>query len=188
MASPVLTFTAAVSLLRRVLFAAVAALVFLGAVSAPEVALGASHARPFIWPTTGRITQPFGCTGYKLEPRRGRCAHFHYGVDIANPSGTPVYAAADGVVTIAGWDPWLKHDPDWMVLIKDPNGYQTMYSHMRVKLAKGIKKGAHVKQGQLLGYMGSNGRSTGPHLLFGVFLHHQPVNPLRYLRGSLKRN
>ena len=52
---------------------------------------------------------------------------------------------------------------------------------------RGIKKGAHVKQGQLLGYMGSNGRSTGPHLLWGVFHNHQPVNPLLYVRGNLKR-
>ena len=183
-----LAFRATVAALRRNLFAVVAALVFLGAVSAPEVALGASHARPFIWPTTGRITQPFGCTGFKLEPRRGRCAHFHSGVDIANRSGTPVYAAADGVVRIAGWDPWQKHDPAWIVRIRHANGFETMYAHLQVKLAKGITKGAHVKQGQLIGYMGSTGRSTGPHLFWGVYLHHRPVNPLLYVRGTLTRN
>jgi murein DD-endopeptidase MepM/ murein hydrolase activator NlpD len=177
----------AVFALSRALLAVVAALACLGVVSAPDTALAASHARPFIWPTTGRITQQFGCTGYKLEPRRGKCAHFHYGVDIANHAGTPVYAAADGVVFIAGWDPWLKHDPDWMVMIRHANGYETMYAHLQVKLAKGIKKGVHVKQGQLIGYMGSTGRSTGPHLLWGVFDHHQPVNPLNFVRGNLKR-
>jgi murein DD-endopeptidase MepM/ murein hydrolase activator NlpD len=168
----------------------VAALVFLGAPSAPsapDVALGASHAQPFIWPTIGRITQPFGCTGFKLEPPRGKCAHFHYGVDIASNLGTPVYAAAAGVVTIAGWDPWLNHDPDWMVLIRNANGYQTMYAHLKVNLAKGIRKGAHVKQGQLIGWIGMTGRTTGPHVEWGVFLHHKPVNPLLYVQGKLQR-
>ena len=82
-----LSFAAAVLVLRRFLFAIVVATTFLGAIIAPEPALAASNARPFIWPTTGRITQQFGCTGYKLEPRRGKCAHFHYGIDIANRCG-----------------------------------------------------------------------------------------------------
>lgn len=144
-----------------------------------------ARTRPFIWPTRGRVTQPFGCTGFHLEPRYRSCAHFHYGLDIANSRGTPIYAAADGVVTLAGWDPWIRHNPDWMVIIKHANGLQTMYAHLIVQLARGIKKGADVSQGQLIGWMGSTGRSTGPHLEWAVFLHHRPVDPHGYVQGSL---
>ena len=181
-----LTYATPVSVLVRVPLAAAVALVCLVVTAAPQSALASGHGRPFIWPTTGRITQPFGCTGFRLEPRRGKCAHFHYGVDIANGLGTPVYAAADGVVTIAGWDPWLKRDPDWMVLLRNANGYETMYAHLRVKLAKGIHRGAHVRQGQLLGWIGLTGRTTGPHIEFGVFHNHAPVNPVAYVRGPLR--
>jgi len=122
-----------------------------------------------------------------MEPRRGSCAHFHYGDDIANRSGTPVYAAADGVVALAGWDPWIRNNPDWMVIIKHAGGFQTMYAHLRIHLAPGVKKGARVVQGQLIGYMGSTGRSTGPHLEWAIFLRHTPVNPLLYVQGTLRR-
>ena len=144
-------------------------------------------AQPFIWPTTGRITQQFGCTGFSMEPRRGACPHFHYGVDIANRGGTPIYAAAAGVITVAGWDPWLKHNPDWMVVIKSANGFRTMYAHLRVRHLPGIHRGAHVRQGQLIGYMGSTGHSTGPHLLWGVFHNGRPANPLNFVAGALRR-
>src|SRR5215211_1210861 len=62
--------------------------------------------KPFIWPTTGRITQPYGCTGFYIEPRYGSCRHFHGGVDVADGEGTPIHAAADGVITHVGWDEW----------------------------------------------------------------------------------
>jgi murein DD-endopeptidase MepM/ murein hydrolase activator NlpD len=173
----------AVSLGRvRFLFIALALLASIAVVTPVD-----AHSRPFIWPTTGRITQPFGCTGYYLEPRRGKCAHFHYGVDIANAGGTPIYAAAAGTIVIAGWDPWIRHNPDWMVVIKHANGFKTMYAHLRVRRVPGVRKGAHVRQGQLIGYMGSTGHSTGPHLLWGVFHHHKPVNPVDYVRGRLHR-
>ena len=146
-----------------------------------------AHSRPFIWPTRGRITQGFGCTGFYLEPRYKDCAHFHYGLDIANERGTPIYAAGAGVVTLAGWDPWIRNNPDWMVIIKHKNGLQTMYAHLIVHLARGIHKGAHVVQGQLIGWMGSTGRSTGPNLEWAVFLNHVPVNPLNFVQGTLRR-
>ncbi len=148
---------------------------------------GGGRTHPFIWPTSGRITQRFGCTGFVMEPRRGSCAHFHYGVDIANARGTPIFAAADGVVTLAGWDPWLKHNPDWMVIIKHAGGFKSMYAHLRAAPLPGIRKGAQVKQGQLIGYMDSTGHSTGPHLLWGLFLRNRPVNPKLYVRGQLHR-
>jgi murein DD-endopeptidase MepM/ murein hydrolase activator NlpD len=163
------------------------------AVAAPVTAAvagvdGTSQQRPFIWPTTGRITQPFGCTGFVMEPRRGSCAHFHYGADIANARGTPVYAAADGVISLVGWDPWLRHNPDWMVIVDHPGGFKTMYAHLRAAPLAGIEKGAHVTQHQLIGYMDSTGHSTGPHLLWGLFLDHRPLDPLLYVQGTLRRD
>jgi murein DD-endopeptidase MepM/ murein hydrolase activator NlpD len=144
---------------------------------------GATKSR--IWPTSGRITQPFGCTGFWAEPRRGSCDHFHSGIDIANERGTPVRAVADGVVELVGWDPWIHPDPDWMVIIDHGNGLRSMYAHMRAKPVDGITKGAHVFQGQLIGLMDMTGRATGPHLHFAVYLNGEPVNPRNYLSGPV---
>jgi murein DD-endopeptidase MepM/ murein hydrolase activator NlpD len=93
--------------------------------ASPTVAQDAT-AQPWIWPTSGKITQPYGCTGFYAEPRRGSCAHFHNGIDIANDRGTPIRAVADGTVKLVGWDPWIHPDPDWMVIIDHGNGIQTM--------------------------------------------------------------
>ena len=139
----------------------------------------------WIWPTTGKITQPFGCTGFFAEPRRGSCAHFHTGIDIANDRGTPVLAVADGTVELVGWDPWIHPNPDWMVIIDHGNGLQTMYAHLRAKPVDGITKGAHVTQGQLIGLMDMTGHATGPHLHFAVYLNGEPVNPRLYLTGPI---
>jgi murein DD-endopeptidase MepM/ murein hydrolase activator NlpD len=137
----------------------------------------------WIWPTSGTITQPFGCTGFWAEPRRGSCDHFHSGIDIANERGTPVRAVADGVVELVGWDPWIHPDPDWMVIIDHGNGLRTMYAHMRARPVAGITRGAHVYQGQLIGLMDMTGHATGPHLHFAVYLNGDPVNPRQYLDG-----
>ena len=145
-----------------------------------------ANSATLIWPTSGRITQPYGCTGFYAEPRRGSCAHFHGGIDIANSRGTPVVAAADGVIDLVGWDPWIQPDPDWMVIINHAGGLQTMYAHLRAKPVDGITKGAHVTQGQLIGLMDMTGRATGPHLHFAVILDGHYTNPRDYLAGSPK--
>jgi murein DD-endopeptidase MepM/ murein hydrolase activator NlpD len=152
--------------------------------AAPTVAVDGAPAN-WIWPTSGKITQPFGCTGFWAEPRRGACAHFHSGIDIANERGTPIRAVADGVVELVGWDPWIHPDPDWMVIIDHGNGLRTMYAHMRAKPVDGIKKGAHVFQGQLIGLMDMTGHATGPHLHFAVYLNGTAVNPRNYLAGPV---
>ena len=139
----------------------------------------------WIWPTTGKVTQPFGCTGFYAEPRRGDCPHFHTGIDIANDRGTPIRAVASGTVELVGWDPWIHPDPDWMVIIDHGNGLRTMYAHMRAKPVDGITKGAHVFQGQLIGLMDMTGRATGPHLHFAVYLNGEPVDPRNYLSGDV---
>jgi murein DD-endopeptidase MepM/ murein hydrolase activator NlpD len=138
----------------------------------------------WIWPTTGRVTQEFGCTGFWAEPRRGSCAHFHSGMDIANGRGTPIRAVASGTVELVGWDPWIHPDPDWMVIIDHGNGLRTMYAHMRAKPVDGITRGAHVFGGQLIGLMDMTGRATGPHLHFAVYLTGEPVDPTSYIAGD----
>ena len=98
----------------------------------------------------------------------------HHGVDYAAPVGTPVSAIGDGVVTFAGW----KGAYGRLVYLKHKAGYQSGYGHLS-KFAKGVKKGARVKQGQLIGYVGNTGRSTGPHLHFEMKRYGSHVNPLR---------
>jgi len=144
----------------------------------------AADSTQFVWPTSGHITQPFGCTGFYAEPKRGSCDHFHEGLDIANKRGTPVRAVDDGVIELVGWDPWIRPDPDWMVIIDHGNGLRTMYAHLKAKPVEGIKRGAHVTQGQLIGLMDMTGRATGPHLHFGVYRYGEPVNPRDYLSGT----
>jgi murein DD-endopeptidase MepM/ murein hydrolase activator NlpD len=139
----------------------------------------------WVWPTIGKVTQPFGCTGFWAEPRRGSCAHFHSGIDIANDRGTPVRAVSDGVIELVGWDPWIRPDPDWMVIINHGNGLRTMYAHLRAKEVDGVSRGTHVYQGQLIGLMDMTGRATGPHLHFAVYLNGEPINPRNYLDGPV---
>ena len=82
--------------------------------------------RRFSWPTSGIVTQEFGCTGFPLEPPRGSCPHFHDGIDIANGTGTPVRAAGDGVVAFVGWNPYDGSDPSFMVVIGHAGGLETL--------------------------------------------------------------
>ncbi|RAH98441.1 hypothetical protein DLJ53_25780 [Acuticoccus sediminis] len=103
-----------------------------------------------------------------------RRQRMHKGVDYAAPRGTQIYAAGDGVVTAAGW----KAGYGRWVAIQHLNGYMTGYAHQS-QIAKGIKPGVRVKQGQVIGYVGSTGYSTGPHLHFEVHVNGRPVNPLK---------
>lgn len=137
------------------------------------------------WPTVGRETQPFGCTGFWAEPSRGDCAHFHGGIDIANRRGTPIRAAAGGTIQYVGREPWY-HGTDraWVVVIDHGNGVKTIYVHLQARDVPGIRKGKHVYRGQFIGYMGATGRATGPHLHFGLKKNGVFVNPARYLPGS----
>ncbi len=98
----------------------------------------------------------------------------HHGVDYAAPSGTPVRAVADGVVTKKSYDKAAGN----MLKIKHPGNLSSGYLHLR-GFAKGIKVGAKVSQGQVIGYVGSTGRSTGPHLDFRLWKGNTPINPLK---------
>ncbi|NLY54493.1 MAG: M23 family metallopeptidase [Firmicutes bacterium] len=128
------------------------------------------RATPSIWPTYGRITSSYG---YRLSPF-GYGRQFHAGIDIGAPRGTPIYATADGTVSFAGFQSGY----GYVVYINHGYGYTTVYAHMS-KL--GSRSGQQVKRGDVIGYVGSSGLSTGPHLHYEVRVNGKTVNPLPYI-------
>jgi len=128
-----------------------------------------------IWPVSGAVTQEFGCTGFVWEPPYGSCAHFHQGIDIAGPVGTAVHAAAMGVVAMVGWG----LGGSFMVVIAHGHGVETWYGHLEPRYA--VRAGQLVKQGQVIGYRGDTGHSTGPHTHWSVYVNNVPTNPRNYL-------
>jgi len=127
--------------------------------------------RPSIWPATGRITSDFG---YRRHPIVGENI-FHEGLDIANQINTNIYATADGVVTSSGSRNFYGN----VVFLKHmDNRTETVYGHMN-KIA--VKKGQFVKRGEVIGYMGSTGRSTGSHVHYEVRVDGKCVNPSTYI-------
>lgn len=117
----------------------------------------------------GRITSRFG---YRIHPIF-HTRKLHAGVDLAARRGTPIYAAGDGVVEKAQWVSGYGR----FVRIKHVNGYETGYGHMSA-FAKGLGRGDRVRQGQIIGYVGSSGFSTGPHVHFEIKVNGRFVNPL----------
>lgn len=97
----------------------------------------------------------------------------HHGIDYAAPAGTPVSAVGDGTVTFSGY----KGDYGRLVMIKHPNGYKTYYGHLS-RIGKGIAAGAKVRQGDIIGHVGSTGLATGPHLHYEMRVNEKPFNPL----------
>ena len=118
----------------------------------------------------GRFTSPFGMRRHPIS----RVYKLHGGVDWAAPRGTPILAAGNGKVTKAGWSGGYGKQ----TVIRHANGYETSYSH-QTAIAKGIKPGAEVRQGQVIGYVGSTGYSTGPHLHYEVKVNKNRVDPMR---------
>ncbi len=98
----------------------------------------------------------------------------HYGVDFAAPNGTPISSVGDGHVVFAGW----KGGYGKLVVINHPNSFKTYYGHLS-RIKKGIVAGAKVKQGEVIGNVGSTGLSTGPHLHFGIKKYGKWINPLK---------
>jgi len=98
----------------------------------------------------------------------------HKGVDFAAPRGTPIYAAGDGVVEFAGRNGGYGN----FIRVRHNGEYKTQYAHLN-GYAKGISAGARVRQGQIIGYVGTTGRSTGPHLHYEVVKAGQQVNPMK---------
>ena len=111
--------------------------------------------------------------GYRDNPT-GPGTEFHDGVDLANDTGTPIYAARSGYVHAAGYGKNLGN----YVTLNHGDGFKSQYLHMTHYV---VKTGDWVNQGQLIGYMGSTGRSTGPHLHFSIYYNGSSVNPARYI-------
>lgn len=106
----------------------------------------------------------------------------HLGVDYAAGTGTPVWAAADGRVTFAGY----KGPSGNLVIIRHANGFETLYAHLH-RIKSGIRPGTQVKQRDLIGFVGSTGRSTGPHLHFGLKKFARYIDPVDELNGPGRR-
>lgn len=133
------------------------------------------------WPMGGTVSQNFGCTGFSWNPRVGRCSGFHRGIDIVAPIGTPVRASGAGTVVYIGWNYADGYDPAWIVIIAHSAQLQTWYAHMLPRYPNGIRSGSKVRSGQILGYEGNTGRSTGAHLHWAVMYKGSFVNPRLFL-------
>jgi murein DD-endopeptidase MepM/ murein hydrolase activator NlpD len=125
----------------------------------------------FVMPVEGRISTEFGMQRYV----NGRLSYRHRGIDIAAPEGTPVLAAADGVVSLAD-DSFLLHGQT--VVVDHGHGVSTLYIHMS-EIA--VEQGETVKHGQTVGRVGATGVATGPHLHFAVYAHHEAVDPFFWM-------
>ena len=132
---------------------------------------------PELWPVTGRITSSFG---ERQDPILTGEGEFHTGVDIAASFGTPVHAAADGVVEKAGWETGYGR----VIVLSHGNGIETLYAHLS---GFAVTVGQQVQCGQVIGYVGLSGRTTGPNLHYEVRIHNTPVNPHKYLRETVSQ-
>ncbi|HEY3084506.1 MAG TPA: peptidoglycan DD-metalloendopeptidase family protein [Candidatus Dormibacteraeota bacterium] len=130
----------------------------------------------FIWPEPqSTISQGFGPSTYWFEPPYGRYPHFHTGIDMVEPFGSPVFAADDGVVALVGTS---SSGYGNYVVIAHAGGFDTLYGHLSSIL---VKAGQRVTQGTPVGLEGSTGNSTGPHLHFELRVAQKPVDPTPYL-------
>jgi murein DD-endopeptidase MepM/ murein hydrolase activator NlpD len=127
-------------------------------------------ATPSIWPVTGWLSSSFG---RRTDPFNGDAA-FHDGIDIAADRGQPVFATAEGQVASAGYS----GDYGNLVVIKHSFGLETRYGHL---LRSAVRAGQPVHRGDVIGFVGSTGRSTSPHLHYEVWLNSRLINPLRLL-------
>ncbi|HTD80384.1 MAG TPA: peptidoglycan DD-metalloendopeptidase family protein [Chloroflexota bacterium] len=130
----------------------------------------------FIWPEPqAQISQPFGPSTYWFEPPYGSYPHFHTGIDLVEPFGSPVQAADDGVVALVGSS---SSGYGNYVVIAHSGGLNTLYGHLSTAL---VSVGQQVTQGTVVGLEGSTGNSTGAHLHFELRINQNPVNPAPYL-------
>ncbi len=116
--------------------------------------------------------------GYRIHPIY-KVLRMHEGIDFTAPVGTPIYATGDGVIE------HLKHKMTGygkVIMINHGYGYETLYAHMSKRIAK---PGQHVKRGEIIGYVGNTGRSTGPHVHYEVRKNGKPVNPIHFFYQDL---
>lgn len=129
---------------------------------------------PDLWPVQGVVTSSFG---ERLDPFRGEGA-FHTGIDIATAEGDPIHATADGTVIKASMGNGYGRE----IILDHGHGIETLYAHLS---GFAVTAGQDVHRGDIIGYVGSSGRSTGPHLHYEVRIHDTPVNPHKYLRDTM---
>jgi murein DD-endopeptidase MepM/ murein hydrolase activator NlpD len=143
-----------------------------------QIAASAGHSTQFrfIWPEPqAQISQRFGPSTYWFEPPYGNYPHFHTGIDMVEPFGSPVYAADDGVVALVGSSGSGYGN---YVVIAHAGGLDTLYGHLSTAL---VKVGQSVSQSQPIGLEGSSGNSTGAHLHFELRINQRPIDPTPYL-------
>ena len=130
------------------------------------------QATPSLWPVTGNITSGFGYRRSPFDASR----EFHAGIDVAAPRGTAVHATAAGTVRMASWNGGYGN----VIFLDHGFGYVTVYAHLsRIS----VRVGQIVEKGQVIGLVGSTGRSTGPHLHYEVRVGGATVNPMRFLEA-----
>ncbi len=139
----------------------------------PAAFFADSNYTPSTWPVLGHITDSFG---ERLDPFSGEGA-FHTGVDVAADYGAPVHATADGVVVTADTHTGYGR----VVIIEHGFGLTTWYAHLS---SYAVVAGTHIKRGEVIGYAGISGRSTGPHVHYEVRMNNAPVNPWRYMKSN----
>lgn len=138
------------------------------------------RAMPIIMPVDRRRISIRSGFGWRRDPFT-KGYRFHQGLDLAGRIGTPIYATADGLVL----DPYANSSMSGygkVIVINHGFGYQTLYGHLSKII---VKPGDKVKRGQIIGHMGSTGRSKGPHLHYEIHYKGTPVNPINYLYFSL---
>jgi murein DD-endopeptidase MepM/ murein hydrolase activator NlpD len=139
----------------------------------PAMAFAESNYTPSIWPVIGHISDSFG---ERLDPFSGEGA-FHTGVDVSAEYGAPVHVTADGVVTVADTHTGYGR----LVVVDHGFGITTCYAHLS---SFAVVAGTHIRRGEVVGYTGISGRSTGPHVHYEVRVNNAPVNPWRYMKGA----
>jgi murein DD-endopeptidase MepM/ murein hydrolase activator NlpD len=131
---------------------------------------------PSLWPVIGPVTSSFG---ERSDPFNGEGA-FHAGIDISAAFGEAVRATADGTVDVAGMATGYGRE----VILDHGHGIKTLYGHLS---GFAVTEGQQVTRGQVIGYVGLSGRSTGPHLHYEVRIQNTPVNPHRYMRETMQQ-
>jgi murein DD-endopeptidase MepM/ murein hydrolase activator NlpD len=134
-------------------------------------------AAPTLWPVEGPVTGSFG---ERIDPFNGEGA-FHTGVDISTRYGEPIIAPADGVVAFSA----VAAGYGRLVILEHGHGISTRYGHLA---SFAVALGQSIRRGEVIGYVGQSGRSTGPHLHYEVRINDVPVNPHKYLRISIAQN
>ena len=136
-----------------------------------------ANSAPNLWPVEGQVTGSFG---ERIDPFNGEGA-FHSGVDIGSSYGHPIVAPAGGVVTLTD----TMGGYGKTIMIDHGSGISTRYGHLS---GFAVTAGQHVQRGDVIGYVGESGRSTGPHLHYEVRINDTPVNPYKYLRMTVARS